>query len=101
MSEDGSNVQLWRAFLLGARAALHAYSVPLKDANRERYVNLLGQIASGNEPLGNPTEIALLFEDPETARKAFENEHQLVRDDRELAQMILTGMADDLGQEGH
>jgi hypothetical protein len=97
VSKSELKIQLWKAFWLGARTTVLAYDIPEREANREKYIDLLGRIASGDQTLNNPAEMAAMFQDPRTATVAFKNEHELVRADRELARQILDGMADDLG----
>ena len=96
MHEPLSNVLLWNAFWLGCRATVEAYSIPTNEANRERYLDLLPQIATGDLTLSDPTELAGIFSNSGTAKLAFELEHDLIEKDRELAKRICDGMNTDL-----
>jgi hypothetical protein len=88
-------IQLWRAFDLGARTALAAYKVPKREADAAWYINRLQEIASGDQPLTNPLEEALMLpygDNAEDVRSAYLHECQVLRDDRELARLVLDGM---------
>jgi hypothetical protein len=99
MDDRELNIRLWRAFWLGARTAVVAYDIPSPDANRDRYMDLLNEIASGSATLNNPGDTAALFKDADAARSWFASESQQISDDRELAERVRQGMSADLGSE--
>ena len=91
MNKPEQETLAWRAFFLGARAAIAAHGVVLTDSNREAFIQTLRTIADGELTLTDP-EVLSKTNDANLRAIFAKQSRDSIDNDRKLAVMIREGL---------